>query len=576
MAGDRYSDEIEVESRRSATPAYVAILLGCLGVALADIFLPTGVGASMAYTVVVVFAALTGGYRSVWLAAGVASLLTVVVYALSSGGAATWIVVANRALSLTGIWAVAIPVLLTSPSSPSASTPGHFRLAPLLLALPALFVVPIIAGLNSTAITEANTSAMVDRRAAAIERLLGEIGRLDEVLTMSAVAASQSGDGRWLERYNAHVPLLDATLDQLLEQVPPDQRGNVEATVTANSTLIALEEQAFALLAAGDAQGALVVLSHESYISEKLAYKTGMAALRQDVLARTEQLASQDANRLIARRHLINIGSLTLTLMWTLATLMLLRTSRRHARANRRLKAQKRALTQSNRELEQFAYVASHDMQEPLRMVVEFAKRLKADPDSKLTVRGTTYLRFVTEGAERMRRLVADLLTYARLDAVVTHSRVPLDNVLANVIVDLTAAIEESEAKVHCAPLPVIDGDHTRLRQLFLNLISNAIKFRSDATPVIHVECRIIADTCEITVRDNGIGIEPKYHDRIFQMFQRLHASDEYTGTGIGLALCQKIVHQHQGRLWIDASVVDGASFKLSFPLRSSATLEIS
>jgi signal transduction histidine kinase len=224
-------------------------------------------------------------------------------------------------------------------------------------------------------------------------------------------------------------------------------------------------------------------------------------------------------------------------------------------------------LLRSNQELEQFAYVASHDLQEPLRAVNSYAQLIARRYSGNLDAKGDKYLGYIMDGATRMQQLINDLLSFSRVG---THSKPlkPMDcEVVLNQVLDnLKVAIAESEAIVTHDPLPTVMGDETQLIQLFQNLIGNAIKFRRQEGPQVHVLAVEGDNEWAFEVRDNGIGIEPEYFERIFTIFQRLHARSEYPGTGIGLAVCKKIVERHGGRIWVKSEPGIGTTFHFTIP----------
>ncbi|GAA2133347.1 sensor histidine kinase [Actinomadura napierensis] len=212
-------------------------------------------------------------------------------------------------------------------------------------------------------------------------------------------------------------------------------------------------------------------------------------------------------------------------------------------------------LRRSNAELEQFAYVASHDLQEPLRKVASFCQMLDRRYGDQLDERGRQYVAFAVDGAKRMQALINDLLGFSRVGRMARpEDAIDLNEVAGQAVDNLGSLIEETGARVEiAADLPTVPGERTQLTQLFQNLVGNAIKFRRpDVAPHVAVDVRREGDEWLFTCADNGIGIEPRYADRIFLIFQRLHPRDEYTGTGIGLALCKKIVEYHGGRIWLD------------------------
>ena len=236
--------------------------------------------------------------------------------------------------------------------------------------------------------------------------------------------------------------------------------------------------------------------------------------------------------------------------------------------AHARLSEQTEELERSNRDLEQFAYVASHDLQEPLRKVASFTQLLQKRYGGQLDERADQYIEFAVDGAKRMQRLIQDLLGFSRVGRVTGElTDVDLADVLAQALDNLGEAVVESGATVTHDALPVVRGERTLLVQLLQNLVGNAIKFRDpDRPPVVHLSAEREGDEWVLRCRDNGIGIDEQYADRVFVIFQRLHAKDVYEGTGIGLALCKKIVEFHGGRIWIDPPDGDGSSIRWTLP----------
>ncbi|MBA3741904.1 ATP-binding protein [Sporichthya sp.] len=218
------------------------------------------------------------------------------------------------------------------------------------------------------------------------------------------------------------------------------------------------------------------------------------------------------------------------------------------------LVAQTDDLRRSNEELEQFAYVASHDLQEPLRKVASFCQMLQRRYQGQLDERADQYIEFAVDGAKRMQQLINDLLAFSRVGRA-TERLVPVDTGLAaqHALDALGAATEETQAEIEIGPLPTVPGDDALLTQVFQNLIGNAIKFRApDRSAKVSITAEQEDEFWHFRCEDNGIGIDAQYADRIFVIFQRLHAKEEYTGTGIGLSLCKKIVEYHGGRIWLD------------------------
>ncbi len=223
------------------------------------------------------------------------------------------------------------------------------------------------------------------------------------------------------------------------------------------------------------------------------------------------------------------------------------------------------ALVRSNTELEQLAYVASHDMQEPLRMIASYLQLVAQRYPDKLDSDGREFIGFAVDGAKRMQALINDLLVYSRVGTKVRpFAPVECSTVVDTALHHLCVAIDESGARIECGALPCVSGDASQLVQLFQNLMANAIKFRSTVAPVIQVSCQPLGDDWCFSVTDNGIGIEPEYFERIFVLFQRLHGRTQYPGTGIGLALCKKIVERHGGRIWVERAPTQGSVFRFT------------
>jgi PAS domain S-box-containing protein len=240
-------------------------------------------------------------------------------------------------------------------------------------------------------------------------------------------------------------------------------------------------------------------------------------------------------------------------------------------------------LARSNAELEQFAYVASHDLQEPLRKIQAFGDRLKGKCDAVNLQEGRDYLERMQSAAARMQTLINDLLTFSRvISASQPFVSVDLNAVTKGVLSDLEVRVEQTKAKVEVGDLPTIEGDPLQMRQLLQNLIGNALKFQPpDARPLIRIQGRILkspfagtpeedpyAEQCELTIQDNGIGFDEKYLDKIFAVFQRLHGRNEYEGTGVGLAVCRRITDRHGGTINAKSKPGEGATFIVTLPVR--------
>jgi len=238
--------------------------------------------------------------------------------------------------------------------------------------------------------------------------------------------------------------------------------------------------------------------------------------------------------------------------------------------AERALREKTEALGRSNAELEQFAYVASHDLQEPLRMVSSYVQLFERKYGGQVDPQAEKYIRYAVDGAQRMQALIGGLLEYSRVgrhddEPQPIDARVALEQALAN----LRPAIEESHAEIIRDRMPTVLAHPTQLAQVFQNLIANAIKFRKAGTPPrVHLSSRLDGGEHVFSVYDEGIGIDPQYADRIFVIFQRLHTRAEYPGTGIGLSICKKVVERHGGRIWVRSEPGAGATFYFTLPAR--------
>ena len=247
----------------------------------------------------------------------------------------------------------------------------------------------------------------------------------------------------------------------------------------------------------------------------------------------------------------------------------------RRALREKRLREENRRaqeeLTRSNRDLEQFAYVASHDLQEPLRMVAIYTQLLAERYKGQLDANADKYIQYAMDGALRMQTLVQDLLTFSRVGRGGNHPKLTDCNEAVQAgLKNLQASILPSGAQVHCGPLPSVLGDSSLLAQVFQNLVGNAIKFRGPEPPLIRVTAERQGKEWVFSVADNGIGIAPEHAETIFVIFKRLHTCAEYPGSGIGLSICKKIIEQHGGRIWVEPQGGKGATFKFTLPAREA------
>ena len=238
-----------------------------------------------------------------------------------------------------------------------------------------------------------------------------------------------------------------------------------------------------------------------------------------------------------------------------------------NAQLHTQVTRQTEELSRSNSELEQFAYVASHDLQEPLRMVSSYVALLGRRYDGQLDDRADKYIHFAVDGANRMQRLIHDLLAYSRVGTR-GGELTPTDtaSVLGETLSNLEVAIDESEAEVVYSDLPSVMGDPSQLRQLFQNIIGNALKFRSENRPRVQLDAKRDGDQWTFSIRDNGVGFDQRYAERVFGVFKRLHRNADIPGTGIGLAICQRIIDRHGGRIWAESKLGEGSCFYFTLP----------
>jgi signal transduction histidine kinase len=230
-----------------------------------------------------------------------------------------------------------------------------------------------------------------------------------------------------------------------------------------------------------------------------------------------------------------------------------------------------RELERSNKELEEFAYIASHDLQEPLRMVGSFLQLLQQRYHDKLDKEANEYIHYAVDGATRMKRLIGDLLNYSRTHKEWVIERVDITEVIRDALKNLAASIKDSGAMIHFEDMPVLDTDPAQMLQLFQNLIGNAIKFsKEDVSPVIEICSTQKSDHWLFSVKDNGIGIDQQYAEKVFVIFKKLHNKARYNGTGIGLAIAKRIVEQHHGKIWFESVAGEGTTF--FFTLKPATT----
>jgi signal transduction histidine kinase len=358
----------------------------------------------------------------------------------------------------------------------------------------------------------------------------------------------------------ARFDALRAAVANLRKQILVYREASVAAAKDTSNALVAIEVAAATIIILA---GALLMLLLDRLVSRPVV----------DLAEQVRAVAAGDFERELRSEGSPELRTLAADVDGMRRQIAAELTQVREARAqvewvNDQLKVQADELTRSNRDLEQFAYVASHDLQEPLRKVASFCQLLQRRYAGQMDERADQYIAFAVDGAQRMQRLINDLLAFSRIGRLTAgFTDVDLNRVLIEVRSQLDARAG-ADAEITWADLPTVEGEEPLLTTLFMNLIGNSLKFRRPDVPaLITVTGRQIGEEWLITVRDNGIGIEPEFADKVFVIFQRLHARDAYEGTGIGLAIVKKIVEYHGGRIWLDLDVPEGTSINFTLPL---------
>jgi len=325
-------------------------------------------------------------------------------------------------------------------------------------------------------------------------------------------------------------------------------------------------------IAAGNLNVRTSVRSHDELGELARSFDKMTLDLQRAILSRDEEIAERRrAEQLLQKardelEHRVHARTAELAV----ANDNLKRELTERERAERELKNLTAELERSNKELQEFAYVASHDLQEPLRMVSSYTTLLSRRYKGKLDESADDFIGFAVDGATRMQKLINGLLQYSRVGTKGKQFEpTDVNDIFAQSVNNLTFAIEENEAQVTRDELPVVMADDVQLVQLFQNLIGNAIKFHGETLPQVHVGVRQEGETWIFSVKDNGIGIEQEYRERIFVIFQRLHGRQEYAGTGIGLAVCKRIVERHGGHIWVESESGAGSTFLFTIPIRA-------
>ncbi|WP_203816691.1 sensor histidine kinase [Paractinoplanes ferrugineus] len=387
----------------------------------------------------------------------------------------------------------------------------------------------------------------------------------DPVVTTVRTEGAQAGQARIAAGSTAAFDSVRAAIAKMQDDIQLLRAASADAAKKSSQTMVSILIAAAAIIIIA---GAGLLLLLDRLVSRPVV----------ELAAQVREVANGDYDRHIESVGSPELGSLAADVDGMRQKIASELTEVREARSqvewvNEQLKVQAEELTRSNRDLEQFAYVASHDLQEPLRKVASFCQLLQRRYGGQMDERADQYIGFAVDGAQRMQRLINDLLAFSRIGRITNgFTDVDLDRVLTEVRSQLEVRAGE-DAEISWADLPTVEGEEPLLTTLFVNLIGNSLKFRREGVPpVVRISARREDDEWVVNVRDNGIGIEAEFADKVFVIFQRLHARDAYEGTGIGLAIVKKIVEYHGGRIWLDLDVEEGTSVNFTLPVVPGAT----
>jgi len=377
-----------------------------------------------------------------------------------------------------------------------------------------------------------------------------------------------TSDSSYLQPYNSALQNINSNTAQLqlLISDNPVQRRNIDSLEKYINLKISYTKNLIALKHQGDDKAIkeILILNRGKYFMDQVRAINRKMESEERYLFETRQA---NTNKSIANAETVFIIEGIFAILTTLfLAIVIIQELNRRTRTEKKLRDYNMELERKNREIEQFAYIASHDLQEPLRSISNFSnllsEKLADHPDKKVL----DYMGYVTGGATRMSNLIFDLLEYSRIGKDVSKSVIDCDKLVHEILTDMTTAIKESKAEIHVSKLPVVNG-YSYLKFLFQNLLGNAIKFHKAGThPIIHISAIDKGPKFQFLIKDNGIGIEKIYHERIFIIFQRLHSRAEYEGTGIGLSQCKKIVELHGGKIWVESEPGKGTTFIFTIP----------
>ncbi|GAA2884829.1 histidine kinase [Actinoplanes cyaneus] len=400
---------------------------------------------------------------------------------------------------------------------------------------------------------------------AALDEVKGRIDAWHQQVSEPVVAAVQAqgvqeAQARIEAASTTQFDELRAAIDRMQDDIQALRTETATAAKDSSQTMVAIEIAAAAVVVLA---GIFLMLLLDRLVSRPIV----------DLADQVRRVAGGDYERHIESRlgspELVGLAADVDQMRQQIASeLSEVRDARQQVEwVNQQLQSQAEELTRSNRDLEQFAYVASHDLQEPLRKVASFCQLLQRRYAGQMDERADQYIAFAVDGAQRMQRLINDLLAFSRIGRLTSgFTDVDLNRVLGEVKSQLEPRAGE-DAEITWPPLPIVEGEEPLLTTLFVNLIGNSLKFRRpDVPPEVRITAERDGKEWKFNVRDNGIGIEAEFADKVFVIFQRLHARDAYEGTGIGLAIVKKIVEYHGGRIWLDVGVEVGASIWFTLP----------
>ncbi len=407
------------------------------------------------------------------------------------------------------------------------------------------------------------------------------ISELDVALSaMTDAETAQRGfllTGReaYLEPYNQAIPIVQQHFPQLRQLISdnPEQMQRLDRVEPLAAIKLEVMQKVIKVrrIQAENFKVPIETLEYGKQVMDDMRREVGeMKDAENKLLSARQQRANAAAKQTLL---LIPLAGLISILFTAFAFIAIYRELARRRRAEEQTRVLNQELGRSNRELQDFAYVASHDLQEPLRKIQAFGDRLKSKYGSTLNDEGRDYLDRMQNAARRMHTLINDLLAYSRVATKVQpFTPVDLNQVAREVLGDLEVGAQQSGGRVEVSELPVLDADALQMRQLLQNLIGNALKFHlPERTPVVRVTAETMGDgLCQIAVADNGIGFEEKYLDRIFTPFQRLHGRSEYEGTGMGLAVCRRIAERHGGAITAQSIPGQGTTFLVTLPLKQN------